>query len=556
MRFSVIIPTYQRRELALALVRSLSRQEFGASFEVIVVVDGSNDGSACALREIEAPFQVTVLEQPNQGAAAARNRGAAVAHGELLLFLDDDMEAHPRLLAEHDFSHRAGADVVLGHIPLHPQSPPNILSGAVKGWTDERLKRLSSPEAALTLHDLLTGQLSLARELFYRIGGFDISFTFNGSFGDEDIDFGYRLMCAGCRIVFNPNAISCQNYVVQPRQYLAQWREAGRADVAFARKHPEQASTIFALNGADRWINRWIWRSIVAVPLLSSPLMAGLRSLALMLVNSRWQNAAVSKWFFEIRAMEYWRGVYEAGGMPRSRPLRVLAYHAIRDLAQAPVIESYAVPPERFRVHLDSLRQAGFRFVSAGEFLNFLHREGGLPRRPLLLTFDDGYEELFDVVLPMLKERRIPAIVFAVSGRLGGTNVWDEAIGAPQLRLLDAHRLRQLAQEGLEIGAHSRTHRALTQVTDEELLEEIKGSISDLEDAGLKSPRMFAYPEGDFDQRVQTATREAGLQAAFTVVAGRVCPDHDPYQIPRIEVMREDTGWRFLWKVINAGRLM
>jgi peptidoglycan/xylan/chitin deacetylase (PgdA/CDA1 family) len=234
----------------------------------------------------------------------------------------------------------------------------------------------------------------------------------------------------------------------------------------------------------------------------------------------------------------------------------VLAYHAIRDLVGAAVVESYGVPPDSFRRQLDILREAGFQFISADEFLQFLHRGGGLPRKPLLLTFDDGYEELLNSVLPILQTRGIPAIVFVVSGRLGGTNEWDKTIGAPELRLLDVNGLRALAQGGLEIGAHSRTHPPLTHARDDELLAEISGSIADLEDVGFDRPRMFAYPEGDYDHRVQRTVKEANIEAAFTVVADRVRPGHDPYQIPRIEILREDTGWKFLWKVIMAGRFV
>lgn len=158
-------------------VRTLARQEFDGSFEVIVVVDGSRDGSAQSLRELGTPFPLTVLEQPNQGAASARNRGATAARGEILLFLDDDMEAHPRLLDEHDRSHEEGADVVLGHIPLHPEAPPSFLSRVVKRWADRRAQRLSTPGANLTLRDLLTGQISLPRAIFYSVGRFDTKFT-------------------------------------------------------------------------------------------------------------------------------------------------------------------------------------------------------------------------------------------------------------------------------------------------------------------------------------------------------------------------------------------
>ena len=245
--------------------------------------------------------------------------------------------------------------------------------------------------------------------------------------------------------------------------------------------------------------------------------------LAVALVERGVQTAALARLFFEVRALEYWTGLREAGGMPRPRPLRVLAYHAIKDLAGAPVVEPYRSPPDLFRRQLDALQWAGFQFVSVDEFLHFLHSGGGLPRRPLLLTFDDGYADLLDVVLPVLKERSIRAVVFAGGGLVGGTFDRDEAIGGPRLQLLDIDGLKQLAQAGVEIGGHSRTHRPLTRVPDEELSEEITGSVEDLEAAGLNRPRLFAYPQGEQDRRVKRAAREAGLKAFLPL--SRIAPD-------------------------------
>ena len=102
-RFSIVIPTYQRRDVVLASLRAVPAIAFG-SFEVIVVVDGSTDGTAAAVRAL--PFPITVIDQENRGAATARNRGAASASGDILLFLDDDMEPDPAILFEHDRSHR------------------------------------------------------------------------------------------------------------------------------------------------------------------------------------------------------------------------------------------------------------------------------------------------------------------------------------------------------------------------------------------------------------------------------------------------------------------
>lgn len=555
-RFTVVVPTYQRRDLVVRAVGSLERQRCDEPFEVVVVVDGSQDGSAEALRRLTTRFALTVLEQSNRGAAAARNRGASVARGAILVFIDDDMEADPELLTEHDRSHREGAEVVFGHMPLHPRSPDNCLSAGVKRWSEQRLARLAAPRAELTLHDLLTGQMSVRRAAFDSIGGFDPGFTRGGSFGNEDIDVGYRLLQAGYGMVFNPRAITWQTYAVDPAHHLRQWRDAGHADVAFMRRHPEQAATLLALNRADHWTRRWLWRPWAYGGSVSALLLAPLRYLAIRLIEHGAQDRFTQRLFYELRSAAYWRGVHDAGGIPGDHPVRVLAYHAIADLAGAAVLEPYGVPAEALGRQLDLLRRFGFHVVSAGEFLRFLLAGGGLPRRPVLLTFDDCYEDLLSAALPILEERQLPAVAFAVSSRIGDTNRWDAALGAPQLRLLDAEGLRELVRRGFEIGAHSCTHPRLTSLSDAELAGEVEGPIAELKGIGLPRPRLFAYPYGECDTRVEQAVAQTRLQAAFTIDAGRVRRVAARYRLPRIEVLRDDVGLRFLCKVLFASHSM
>ena len=99
--------------------------------ELVVVVDGSTDGSAQAAPRRRVPrFRPTVVEQPTAGAAAARNNGAARAPDEVLLFLDDDMPADPDLVREHARLHRDGADAVIGDTPIDLVSPPGFLPKA------------------------------------------------------------------------------------------------------------------------------------------------------------------------------------------------------------------------------------------------------------------------------------------------------------------------------------------------------------------------------------------------------------------------------------------
>jgi len=111
-RFSVVVPTFQRRDVVVASVAAFGAQDFGEPFEVVVVVDGSTDGTADALRALSPPFPLAVVEQENRGPAAARNRGAEEARGEFLLFLDDDMDPVPDFVGAHVRAHRDAVGLV------------------------------------------------------------------------------------------------------------------------------------------------------------------------------------------------------------------------------------------------------------------------------------------------------------------------------------------------------------------------------------------------------------------------------------------------------------
>jgi peptidoglycan/xylan/chitin deacetylase (PgdA/CDA1 family)/glycosyltransferase involved in cell wall biosynthesis len=538
---SVVVPTFQRCDVVVESVRALAQQDYAGAFEVIVVVDGSADGSANALRELDTPFPLKVVEQPNQGPAATRNRGAAEARGTLLLFLDDDMEAHPSLLSEHERSHREGADVVVGHLPLHPDSPQNFLTAGVAAWAEERGRRLAA-QGELGLRDLISGQMSVSKELFWQIGGFDAGFTRGGAFGNEDLDFGRRLAAAGSRIAFNPQAVSRQRYVVTPRRYLRQWREAGRSAVLLARKHPDQLEAVFAgrrPRRLDRVLLRW----------LRPAMRAGVLALAQIAPRAR----TTARLFFRLRLLEYQRGVREGGGIPAPRPVRVLCYHSVSDLAGAPVMESYGMRPSDFVAQIAFLERH-FRFVSAEEFVRFAAEGQGVPRRAVLLTFDDCYEDLVTAALPVLRKRGIPGFAFAVTRRLGQTNDWDRPLGALQIRLMTADHLRELAAAGVTVGSHTRTHRMLDRVPADDMVDELAGSLADLESLQIPYCAALSYPHGAYDERVRQVARSSGYRVAFTVRPGRVCPGDDPLAVRRIEVLRSDRGARFWWKVMMAGR--
>lgn len=303
-RFSVIVPTFQRRDTVVRTVSALDRQS-ERDFELVVVVDGSDDGSAEALLALDISFPLQVLTQANSGAAAARNAGVEASAGELLVFLDDDMTADPALLAEHDRSRREGAEMVMGDLPLDPASPRNLLSWGVGAWAAARRDRLAAPGAEVRLDDLLTGQMSISRSAYLAIGGLDPTFTRDGLFGGEDLDFGYRVIEAGYKVVFNPAAISYQYYDVDPGKYLRRARETGRSDYELVAKHPELADGLGASPSfKTRRSRRLLSPFVVAPSAFSRPLRAGAAALA----RSGLNTPRARRLFFAVRTMEYLRG--------------------------------------------------------------------------------------------------------------------------------------------------------------------------------------------------------------------------------------------------------
>jgi glycosyltransferase involved in cell wall biosynthesis len=305
-RFTVIVPTHRRRDLARRLIQGLGDQEF-RDFEVIVVVDGADDGTSAALRALETRFPLTVLEQPHRGAAAARNLGAAAARGEILLFLDDDMAPHAALLGEHERSHRQGAQLVIGHLPLDPESPPTAVAAAVGRWAERRRARLSTMDGEVPVPDLITGQMSVPREAFERLGGFDVAFTRGGLVPGADRDFGYRARREGLQVVFNPAAISYQHYEVDAADYTRRSRDGARGDRILAARYPEIADELWE----PRFDTAPAKLVLGALTVLPRPLSSPIRGLAVRLFSRAKPGRWSSRFFFAVQTMERRRGARE-----------------------------------------------------------------------------------------------------------------------------------------------------------------------------------------------------------------------------------------------------
>lgn len=230
----------------------------------------------------------------------------------------------------------------------------------------------------------------------------------------------------------------------------------------------------------------------------------------------------------------------------------VLMYHKVALPAAGTNLPALYVPPRRFARQMDELLAAGGDCISFGE----------LSRAPIFkdisfcLTFDDGFCNVFENALPIIRERKLRSIQFIVAALIGGTDEWDRAIGEPALRLMDEAQIREWLAEGQEIGSHTLTHPHLTQIPLEQARKEIFDSKKLLEDRFGREIRHFCYPYGDYNPAIRNLVGEAGYRSACTVEFEAVLPTAHPHALPRVMAADLPPAWRKaarkVWKQLKG----
>jgi len=255
VRVSVVIPTYQRRVTVRRTLEALARQTMATSdYEVIVVIDGSDDGTREMIADFQGAYGLSAIWQTNQGRAAARNAGIRGASGNLIVLLDYDMEPVPGFLLAHYDAHPQGSRrAVLGPVPIPDDaSSPPIVHFRRCGM-NAHLDRVAQPGYKLGFRDVYSGNLSLPRDVLREVGGFDETFKL---YGHEDYELALRLIKAGVELVFSPQAVAHQRYEKDFAGLARDCIARGHTAVLFARKHPDVVSSLKLATyreGSRRW---------------------------------------------------------------------------------------------------------------------------------------------------------------------------------------------------------------------------------------------------------------------------------------------------------------
>jgi peptidoglycan/xylan/chitin deacetylase (PgdA/CDA1 family) len=220
----------------------------------------------------------------------------------------------------------------------------------------------------------------------------------------------------------------------------------------------------------------------------------------------------------------------------RSAQMPVLAYHRVSAFDSGPAaLSRYRVDPTEFERQMGWLRRHGYHAIVSDELGWFLEQRQPFVGRPVMITFDDGYQDFADAAWPALQRHDLRAEVFVVSDLVGKAATWDRHYGDPA-PLMDEQTIAALARDGVRFGSHLASHRGATGLATETLAAELLRSRHAIESWTGRAPHAVAAPYGETDERFELLAEECGYRMALSTHEGAAALSSPPMRIPRLEV--------------------
>jgi peptidoglycan/xylan/chitin deacetylase (PgdA/CDA1 family) len=214
--------------------------------------------------------------------------------------------------------------------------------------------------------------------------------------------------------------------------------------------------------------------------------------------------------------------------------IKVLMYHRVVNAVNI----SYSYPTvsistQEFHNQMSMLERWGFTTITFQDYHLFLRGEINLPKKPVILTFDDAYLDFHENAFPILEEFGMRAVVFCVADKKITANIWDQAHGFPLAHLMNEQQILEIHAAGHEIGSHSLSHPFLPQLPRDKAWEEIYRSRMILEILLNAPVKAFAFPYGSLDAATKQMVQDAGYDLACATYSGPPKFAIDPYETRR-----------------------
>ena len=209
----------------------------------------------------------------------------------------------------------------------------------------------------------------------------------------------------------------------------------------------------------------------------------------------------------------------------------ILTYHSIDKTGSI-----ISTSPDKFRSQMQHLRNKRFNIISLNDIVTHIREDSTLPSRSVAITFDDGFKNFYAVAYPILKEYGFSATIFLVPGYCGKNNQWDgQPNEIPILDLLDWNEIGEMANNGIEFGAHTMHHSDLSKLSIDQAHQEIVDSKLVIQRHIEKDVFFFAYPYGIMTEKIRRIAIKQYFGACSTQL-GLVSQQSDIYCLPRIDM--------------------
>ncbi len=218
------------------------------------------------------------------------------------------------------------------------------------------------------------------------------------------------------------------------------------------------------------------------------------------------------------------------------KPVAILMYHSIRvyNNSADKIGTGLSVPQSIFDTEMKALKDSGFQSISLSNYYS-----GKLPAKPVVISFDDGYDNAYTQAFPVLKKYGYIGIFYIITGKINTTGYLNDL------------QIKEMAGSGMIFGDHTISHPDLTNISNSKLTRELVESKSKLEHLVGSRITDFCYPSGKYNFRVEAAVRSAGFLTATTTKSPSSLKFSDFLRLPRLRISNTDTARSVLRRVLS-----
>lgn len=246
------------------------------------------------------------------------------------------------------------------------------------------------------------------------------------------------------------------------------------------------------------------------------------------------------------------RGVYQSALFLKKYPypIPVLMYHKIPNQEIQSQHKIY-VTKVNFEKHLQFFKSQGFQTLTFSQLEKFKKQEipfKEFPKKPLMLTFDDGYRDNLENASPLLKKYGFNAQIFLLADPQIASNAWDASKTEPSHEIVSGNDRQRWILSAFEIGSHGFSHKKITEMSTEEAFAELRNSKLALEKEFQTPIQVYAFTYGDTNKDMAALAEAAGYSYAVNTDTGGILIEESPYEIFRTNIFPNETRWSLMKK--------